>query len=188
MIGKCVEDQSPFGVVLIRSGMEALGPLADPHSIGCTAQIINVQHLKDGRMNIVAVGQDRIRILSVDSETTPYLVGEVENYPMVKASPEILEATGGRLRTWVERYIRFLVDSGTRKFDVQQLPEDPLKLAYTAAGLLPIPTIQKQELLELQDTEGFIKQLLVIYRRETALARAMTTRGEARLVRGFSPN
>lgn len=188
MIGKCIEHKSPFGVVLIRSGKEALGPLAEPHSIGCTAQIIHVQRLVSDRMNIVVLGKDRFRILSTGSDTTPYLVGEVEDFPMAEVSAGIIETTVVRLRSWVEGYIRFLSDSGARKFDIQQLPEDPLKLAYMSAGLLPIPAVQKQELLELTSADEFINRLLVIYRRETALAKSMTSRGEARLERGFSKN
>ena len=56
MINNCLEEKEPFGVVLIRNGKEALGPLAQPHSIGCTARIVEVQKLSDGRMNITSVG------------------------------------------------------------------------------------------------------------------------------------
>ena len=37
LIGKCLQERQPFGVVLIKKGIEALGPLAEPHHIGCTA-------------------------------------------------------------------------------------------------------------------------------------------------------
>ena len=69
-----------FGVVLIRHGSEALGPLADPHSIGCTARIVDVQTLAEGRMNITTIGEHRFRILSLDYDSL-YLIGEVEFYP-----------------------------------------------------------------------------------------------------------
>jgi len=48
MINLCLLEKRPFGVVLIRNGMEALGPLAEPFHIGCTAEIAHVQHLDDG--------------------------------------------------------------------------------------------------------------------------------------------
>jgi len=42
MINLCLNEHRPFGVVLIRHGQEALGPLAEPYRIGCTADIIRV--------------------------------------------------------------------------------------------------------------------------------------------------
>ncbi len=48
MINLCLQEQRPFGVVLIRNGMEALGPLAEPFHIGCTAEIAHVERLEDG--------------------------------------------------------------------------------------------------------------------------------------------
>ena len=76
MIGRCMEERSPFGVVLIRSG-EEVGAAAEPHDIGTTARIASVQRLEDGRMNLVALGEQRFRILQLDN-SGPYLAGDVE--------------------------------------------------------------------------------------------------------------
>ena len=56
MIEHCLAEEKQFGVVLIRRGSEALGPLAEPHSIGCTARILEVQPLDEGRMQITTIG------------------------------------------------------------------------------------------------------------------------------------
>ncbi len=45
MIGRCLESDSPFGVLLIRSGNE-LGQVAVLFVIGNTDLIVGVQHLK----------------------------------------------------------------------------------------------------------------------------------------------
>src|SRR3990172_4652529 len=76
MIGRCIERRSPFGVVLIRSGEEVGGP-AEPHDVGTTARIAQVQRLPDGRLNLVAFGGRRFRILALDT-SQPYLQGDVE--------------------------------------------------------------------------------------------------------------
>ena len=62
MMAQCLQEEQPFGVVLIAQGKEAMGPAAEPHPVGCTAVITEVQKLNDGRMNIVAVGQERFHI------------------------------------------------------------------------------------------------------------------------------
>src|SRR5215207_7429183 len=81
MISRCLQDNTPFGVLLIKEGVEALGPLAQPHSIGCTAQITQVQPLDEGRMNLIAIGHERFKLLSLDY-ALPYLMGDIERFPM----------------------------------------------------------------------------------------------------------
>src|SRR5438046_1437349 len=61
MIGECVERKQPFGVVLIKAGRE-VGEPAEPRGVGTTALIAAMSRMDDGRMNLVAVGQERFRI------------------------------------------------------------------------------------------------------------------------------
>ena len=60
MIGKCIQERQPFGVVLIRRGLEALGPVADTHSVGCMAFIRQVERLEQGR-TLVRMGLNHRR-------------------------------------------------------------------------------------------------------------------------------
>src|SRR6185503_19425073 len=73
MIRECIEQDAPFGVLLIREGEET-GGSAVPHGVGTTARITQVEYLDDGRMNIFTIGQERFRLseLSTDRE---YLTG-----------------------------------------------------------------------------------------------------------------
>ncbi|MCH8066930.1 MAG: LON peptidase substrate-binding domain-containing protein, partial [Chloroflexi bacterium] len=65
MIGRCIEEGAPFGVVLIRSGNQVGGD-AVPHDVGTTARIARVQRLPDGKINLITLGRDRFRVLSLD--------------------------------------------------------------------------------------------------------------------------
>lgn len=171
MIGECITEQKPFGVVLIRRGDEALGALADPHMIGCTASIIEVERLEQGRLNITAIGKDRFRILSLDSQSHPYLVGMVDNYPVAEQTSEILKPAATKLQIQVTRYLRLLVEAGLIELDTRTLPESPLLVAYLSAALLQVPPLQKQQLLSIHDAHTLIKRLITIYNREVALTR-----------------
>ena len=86
MVNACLQEQRPFGIALIERGAEALGPLAEPYPIGCAARVVQVQRLEQGRMNIVALGGERFRILSLDRQSHPYLVG-VEEFK-IKVDPK----------------------------------------------------------------------------------------------------
>jgi Lon protease-like protein len=175
MIGECIAQEKPFGVVLIRQGVEALGTLADPHRIGCSANIIDVQRLDNGHLNITAVGKDRFRILTLNSQSQPYLLGMVDNYPIVEQAPETLQPLAERLLARLDRYLRLLVDAGMIELDPSHLPDNPLLLAYLAAALLQVPPIQKQQLLSIHDAQSLMDRLTNIYNREVALARRLLT-------------
>ncbi|MEZ4622859.1 MAG: LON peptidase substrate-binding domain-containing protein [Caldilineaceae bacterium] len=76
MINRCIDEQLPFGVVLIEEGTE-IGEAATPHRIGTGAKIIRVERLEDGRMNITALGTERFQIQEVHHDRA-YLTATVE--------------------------------------------------------------------------------------------------------------
>jgi Lon protease-like protein len=177
LIETCIQDHKPFGVVLIHQGQEALGPPAEPHTVGCSAEIVHIRRLEEGRMNIVVLGQERFRIFSLDRVSFPYLIGKVDTFPLLVEAPGELALAGERLRPWVRRFIKALLEAGGTQFDLNQLPDDPILLAYMAASILQIPPSQKQSLLNLRQAEQFIASLQAIYRRESALLDALLVKG-----------
>jgi Lon protease-like protein len=178
MVSLCLENQTPFGVVLIRRGSEALGPLAEPYPIGCTAQIVQTQRLEEGRMNIEAVGVERFKIVEIDEQALPYLMGSVETYPLQQADPAAVKEAGFRLRLWVRRYLGTLSEAGKSQFDPNLLPNDPVALAYLAATLVQMPAAQKQEILALPSDLELVESLHLTYRRETAFLNTILTKGD----------
>jgi Lon protease-like protein len=177
MINTCLEKRQPFGVVLIRRGVEALGPLAEPFPIGCSARIIQAQKLEGGRMNILANGEERFRIVSLDKASLPYLVGSVEPIPLNVEDPAALLKEGSYLRRLVDRYLRMISETGSTPFGKEDLPEDPVPLAYYAAAFMQIPAIQKQQLLSIHDGLELLTEVHKLYRREIALLKVMLSNG-----------
>lgn len=191
MIGMCIQEKRPFGVVLIRQGLEALGPLAEPYTVGCLAHIVQVQGLDGGRMNLVAMGGERFSIQSLDANTHPYLQAQVKLLPWMNNDPAGLAWRAGRLRGRLERLVELLAgtgQTGSGGLDMQHLPNDPLALSCLAAAILQIEPPEKQALLELLDAGEFIDRLLALYRREQALLQAFQTHGDHEGDRPFSRN
>jgi Lon protease-like protein len=172
MIGKCLQERRAFGVVLIRQGAEALGPLAEPNKTGCTAFITQVERLHQGRMNIGVIGRHRFRIVSLDTKL-PYLRGQVEYFPLDESEPEGQEALADRLRPWVVRYLDDLSRLSDVELKTDQLPAEPVALAYAAAALLQAPAEEKQELLNAELASVLLADLRTIYRREVAIMKAV---------------
>ena len=171
MIDHCIAAKQPFGVVLIKKGAET-GRSAAPMLIGCTAQIAQVQPLKEGRMNLVALGQDRFRIKAVNYDL-PYLTGEVETLELVGGMDRKSRQIGQSLRHALTDYLKVLSNVGEVEFNVQKLPETPLELAYLSATLIQAPNEHKQRLLEINDGNLLLGEVYATCRREISVLRAM---------------
>jgi Lon protease-like protein len=188
MINLCVDQRQPFGVVLIREGMEALGPLAEPHHIGCTAQIAQIKQLEGGRMDLVALGQERFRLLDVDRETHPYLLGRVQSYPIENPDPSGAEYRSHLLHRQFDRFVQLLLKTGNNQPELDQLPEDGAMFGYLAAAVLQISPLQKQELLAAERLDKLLERLTQHYRRELALLEAVLSDHDSLQAGGFSIN
>lgn len=146
MISRCIEEASPFGVLLIRSGDE-VGGAAEPFDVGTTARIARVQRLEEGRMNLICFGEKRFRWTRRLQEA-PYLIGEVE--PLESTDDEgddvreLAEAVGAQFG---EYYRLFLAASNQWARQVA-LPASPCQLADFVASRLAVDLWTKQRLLE----------------------------------------
>ena len=79
MIGRCMKDDCPFGVVLIREGGE-VGP-AKTYDIGTLARIVDWYQGSDGLLGVTARGEQRFRLLSSHREADGLNIGEIEVLP-----------------------------------------------------------------------------------------------------------
>lgn len=188
MVNFCAEQRRPFGVALIRKGVEALGPLAEPYYIGCSAHIARIQQLEGGRMNLVALGQERFRLRDIDRETQPYLVGRAQSYPIENPDPAGAVQYGRRLRRQFDRFVQLLIKSGSNQLDLDQLPDDGAMFGYLAAAVLQISPLQKQELLSVERLDKLLFRLSRHYQRELALLEVVLSNRSALQAGGFSVN
>src|SRR2546423_2082962 len=105
MVRECIDEQAPFGVVLIHTG-EEVGEAPVPHNVGTTAKITDVETLDEGRMNLLTIGVERFRIIAVTT-TSPYLRGEVELVEQRRESvpPETLSRAEDLFATYLKLYM-----------------------------------------------------------------------------------
>jgi Lon protease-like protein len=162
MIRLCLEDNRPFGVVLIRDGVET-GP-ADPYLVGTAARIIGAETYDDGRMDIQILGESRFRIRELDDQTQPFLLGRVEpvvehEMPSSLHVTEVMEQARSECEVLIKRIF------APQHFQVEvKFPEDPVAFSFTIANLLPMENLEKQRLLETTDTLERMEDLLPILR------------------------
>ncbi|MEX2245208.1 MAG: LON peptidase substrate-binding domain-containing protein [Dehalococcoidia bacterium] len=143
MVRECLEEDAPFGVVLIKSGAE-VGAGATPHNIGTAARILQAEYLDDGRMNIFTIGQHRFRIVTLNT-TEPYLRGEVQLLDQQRAP--VTDAIANA-RGLFEDYLKTYLALGNQWTRGVQLPDDAGEAADYIAARLDVPLQMKQDLLE----------------------------------------
>ena len=144
MARECIDEGTPFGVVLIRSGDE-VGDGAIPQNFGTTARIADVEHLDEGRMNLLTVGMERFRIIAVTT-TSPYLRGDVEIVQQRRES--VAPETMARAEELFVTYLKLYLAIGNQWTRGVELPENPGEAADYIAARLELPSATKQELLE----------------------------------------
>jgi uncharacterized protein len=190
MINRCIDESIPFGVVLLEKGTaeERPGQQIVPFTIGCTAVISQVQHVGMGRMNIVAIGTDRFRVLSYDTSEL-YLQAVVEQVPFEgTADLDALSAQAAPLEGWIRRYLKLLGQAENVTFEVNQLPTDPLALTFLAASLLKSSTLEKQDLLQTSSVDTLVEQVRMLYRKEVTLLSIALEKPQSELQSPFSSN
>jgi len=144
MVSRCVRNDSPFGVLLIRNGNET-GP-ADTYNVGTLARITDWYQGSDGLLGITATGEAKFRLVSSRKQDDGLAVGEVEllaeeaacalpkNYaPLAKILSGVLDDLG-RLYEPLEKHY-----------------DDACWVGYRFSEILPITAEQKQSCLETDD-------------------------------------
>jgi len=146
MVGRCLQSGSPFGVLLIRSGNE-VGEAAEPFEVGTTARIARVQHLDEGRMNLVCLGEQRFRLLKTLRDT-PYLVGEVEPLDSTDAEGEDVAELAETVGALFAEYYRLYLAVSNQWARQIGMPGGAAELADFVGSRLAVGPWTKQRLLE----------------------------------------
>jgi Lon protease-like protein len=166
MIGACQVTDQLFGVLLIRSGSEVGAP-AQPERVGCTARMVRVDRLPDGRMTILTIGETRFRLLG-PARVMPegYLVGDVRHMPDTAAvvTPDLIAGVAEEFRKYQAG--AHAMSGSTETGSPPELPKDPARLSYQVAASLHIHPRERQQLLEMDDVAGRLQHELSLLKRE----------------------
>ena len=161
MIKFCLEHESEFGVVLIKEGEES-GETAIPCDVGTAVRILHVEHLDDGRMNIITAGEYRFQILETQ-ENLSYLTGRVR---MLDDLDTELESVSESLAAQTEELYKAYETLSSRLIFAwsppEEQPDDPRELAYQVGLRLRISLKEKQNLLETIPLEQLLTREIEI--------------------------
>ena len=169
MIDACLQENQPFGVLLIQEGHEVGGP-AVTYRIGTSAYITQAESLPDGRMNIVSVGYQRFALRTIREER-PYKVGIIEDVPLPLGNVQSVKTLTKQLGQEIQQYLELMSASGGKVLEIDIVPEEGHALAYFAAIILMLRPEEKQQLLEADNVGAMLMMQRAIVRRELGFLR-----------------
>lgn len=157
LVRDCMKEESPFGVVWIRSGSEIARPGRGSPELGdcgTYARIIDFDQLPNGLLGIVIEGGERFDLGATERRENGLVVGQVSMRPSPVAVRMVEEwdSMANMLRSLeahphVER-MRLRVDYN-----------DAWQVAYTLIQVLPLDEHLKYELLCLDAIEELMAEL-----------------------------
>lgn len=196
MVERCLEEDEPFGVVLIREGREVgAGELAIA-GVGTFAEIRQAERLPDGRYDLLVVGAGRFAVDTVDTEREPYVVADVTPLDDEVGDEDLASDLADRAMRRFVGYLRLLqpiAGETAEPIDVRievetadpageaatepapptsagerslLIPDDPTVLSYLLSGIVQVDLRERQHLLEAETTLERLAMLDAILDRE----------------------
>ena len=145
MMNTILESDRRFGVLSIDP---TTGKIAE---YGCCAEIVHFERLKDDRMKMLTLGQQRFHVLEYTREK-PYRVGLVE-WIEDESTNEDIRPMAKEVETLLKDVVRLSAKLTNQKIELpDDLPSLPRELSYWVASNLYGVAAEQQELLEMKST------------------------------------
>lgn len=179
-----------FGVVAIKAGREAWDEgSSDIYEIGCTAVLQRVEAYRDGRFDVLCIGESRFRVSDVDT-SSDLLRGTAKFLP--DTATEDSPALAGRVGRLFRKYLSAMQRVGGISSDDDtddELPPHPTALSFFVADGMILDLTDKQALLACSTTDERLNLELEYLRREAAMLRQFSIRPAVELPRApYSTN
>jgi hypothetical protein len=149
MVSRCLKEQSGFGVVLIRDGVEArtASQSAQPHlfGIGTYATIVDFSEVPGGMLGIITAGGPKFRVLDTHERDDHLLMGQVEFLP-----EERVQELSTDYQSLIEILRQLMEHPMVKKLALDVDFGDARAVSWALADLLPIEPEIKQSLLQMQ--------------------------------------
>lgn len=160
-------DTFPFGVALIQSARQPQSTFPS-HDVGTAAYLVEREQREDGRWDVIAKGERRFRILSID-ESRPYTMATVEwieeELGDATEADTLLRIVGAQFH----RYAGGIARLTGRYAVTMTIPEDQIRASYDLTSRLPLHTWERQRLLQAKTAVERLSELSYLVERELAL-------------------
>lgn len=141
MLSRCMKEDTPFGVLLIREGSE-VGP-ASTYDVGTLATVTDWYQGSDGILGVTAIGTERFRLLGADRQADGLNIGNVEVLPAPAS-----QALPARYAPLAKILAHVLDEFGLLYEGLERHYDDAVWVAYRVIEVMPVALENKQACLE----------------------------------------
>ncbi len=130
-------------------------------SIGCVAEVREVQTLDDGRSNILTVGVIRYEITGYVKSDEPYLVAEIEFFEDFEEDEILLNPIADEVFTLFKRVAQAAHNLSNDRGKLPDIPQtEPQLLSFLISAAFNLENSARYELLKTRSTLERLEKLL----------------------------
>jgi ATP-dependent Lon protease len=129
-------------------------------SVGCVAELREVQPLEDGRSNILTVGVIRYVLEDYADTDEPYFVGEVSYFEDETEDLNVLEPLADEVFALFMRVAKAAHELSGERGKMPEIPQaEPQMLSFLIAAAFNLSAEEKYKLLEIRSTSARLAEL-----------------------------
>ena len=159
MLADVTASNNFFGVHLFEPNAEfdARPPIG---SVGCVAEIRDVQTMPDGRSNILTSGVIRYRLVDYVESDKPYLISDVEFFEDQKEDEKPQRRSADEVFALFERIAKAAFKMSGNRGPLPEIERaDPEPMSFLVTAAFNFDNEKKYRLLEMQSTTKRLKSL-----------------------------
>lgn len=165
MVKDALLEKNLFGVVTFEP-VEAFAETPALGSVGCVAEIREVQQMPDGRSNLLTVGVIRFTLIDYVDAGEPYLVGDVEFFEDDPQDEAILEPLTDEVFALFERVASAAHRLSGQSGSAPKIPRtDAESFSFLVTAAFNFDNNLKYQLLKTRSTVERLEKLREILRR-----------------------
>ncbi len=145
-------EKNMFGVSMFEA-QESFDEKPALDSIGCVAEVRDVNVMEDGRSNILSVGVIRYRLIDYVETAEDYLIAEVEFFEDYEEDETILSPLANEVFALFERIARAAHKLSNNRAPLPEVPQaPPEQLSFLVTAAFNLDNSLKYELLKTRST------------------------------------
>jgi Lon protease-like protein len=159
MLADVTATNNLFGVQLFEP-KEEFDARPEIGSVGCVAEVRDIQSMPDGRSNILTNGIVRYRLIDYVEADKPYLVGKVEFFEDVEESEGPKQKSADDVFALFERIARAAFKMSGNKGQFPEIERaEPEPMSFLVAAAFSFDNEKKYRLLEMNSTTKRLRSL-----------------------------
>jgi Lon protease-like protein len=159
-----------FGISYFDSN-DSIAERPEIGSIGCVAEVREVQPMDDGRSNILTVGIIRYEVERYVSHESPYLMAEVSYFEDFEEDETVLGPIADEVFSLFRRVAQAAHDISGQRGKLPDIPQaEPQMLSFLVAAAFNLPVEIKLDFLKSRLSSERLKKLREILRQAVTQA------------------